>query len=174
MLCGAIAAAAWLFFAPRQESHPLPLAVLPLLAAVCLALVQLIPLSHDTIATISPGAAELRSELADAPTAPLSLYPASTRLDLYRLSLAIGLFALAACVFSDAHTLALACTLIGLNGAAIAVFGIVQRLTWNGHMFWSVPLSRGVPFGPFINKNNAAAICCCALPPRWACWCGAL
>jgi O-antigen ligase len=157
MLCGGLALAAWLFLAPRQEDHPLPLAVLPLLAAVCLAAIQLAPLPASLVEFVSPGTAELRSELLDgrSSTETLSLYPASTRLDLYRLALALSMFALGACLFASGRTLAVACALISVNGAAIAVFGIVQRLTWNGRMFWSVPLTRGVPFGPFINKNNA-------------------
>lgn len=44
------------------------------------------------------------------------------------------------------------------NAVALAAFGIVQKLTWNGGLFWSVPLRfGGQPFASFVNRNNAAA-----------------
>jgi O-antigen ligase len=45
---------------------------------------------------------------------------------------------------------------VAANGAALVLFGLVQRLTWNDRLFWAVPLSGGgMPFGPFVNRNNA-------------------
>jgi len=33
----------------------------------------------------------------------------------------------------------------------------VQQLTWNGLLYWTVPLTMGGgPFGPFVNRNNGA------------------
>ncbi len=160
MLCGALVVAGWLFLGSRKED-PLPLAAAPLIAALLLALVQLTPLAADLVAMISPGGGKLWRELTDVEaeaasvTATVSLYPASTRVDLCRLSLAAAVFVMGACLFAGERTLLMACALVSFNGAAISVFGIVQRLTWNGQLFWSLPLKRGVPFGPFINKNNA-------------------
>ncbi|MCH2180445.1 MAG: O-antigen ligase family protein [Mariniblastus sp.] len=55
-----------------------------------------------------------------------------------------------------------------INGVAISFFGIVQKLTFNGMLFWQIPLTQGgAPFGPFVNRNNAGGyllICfACAL-----------
>lgn len=55
-----------------------------------------------------------------------------------------------------------------LNGVALSFFGIVQKLTFNGMLFWQIPLTQGgSPFGPFVNRNNAGGyllIClACAL-----------
>jgi O-antigen ligase len=44
-----------------------------------------------------------------------------------------------------------------VNGAALGFFGIIQSLTWNGMLFWTVPLRfGGTPFASFVNRNNAA------------------
>ncbi|MEZ6096785.1 MAG: O-antigen ligase family protein [Pirellulaceae bacterium] len=48
-------------------------------------------------------------------------------------------------------------TAMTLNGAALAFFGIVQKLTYNGKIYWQVELSQGgIAFGPFVNRNNSA------------------
>ncbi len=43
-------------------------------------------------------------------------------------------------------------------GFALAVFGLIQRFTWNGKFFWLVELRSQPPspFGSFINHNNFA------------------
>jgi len=43
-------------------------------------------------------------------------------------------------------------------GLALAVFGLIQRLTWNGKYYWMIEPSAEppAPFGPFVNHNNFA------------------
>ena len=42
-------------------------------------------------------------------------------------------------------------------GVAVAFVGVLQSLAGNGKVLWSYELLYGgVPFGPFVNKNNAA------------------
>jgi O-antigen ligase len=43
-------------------------------------------------------------------------------------------------------------------GFALAFFGIIQKLTWNGRLYWVRPLSHGAPFGPFVNYNHFAGL----------------
>lgn len=46
---------------------------------------------------------------------------------------------------------------ITINGVVLAFFGIVHRFTTNGKLYWIFELSQGgQPFGPFVNRNNAA------------------
>ncbi|MEQ1905571.1 MAG: O-antigen ligase family protein [Pirellulaceae bacterium] len=41
-------------------------------------------------------------------------------------------------------------------GMAVSFFGIAQRLAWNGRVYWFYELLQGgLPFGPFVNRNNA-------------------
>lgn len=43
------------------------------------------------------------------------------------------------------------------TGFALAVFGIVQKITGNGDIYWTIPLTRGgTPFGPYVNRNHFA------------------
>ena len=85
-----------------------------------------------------------------------SLYPASTRRDLTLLALAAGMYLMGGVGFRTARTRALLCWVMAINGTAIAFFGLVQQLTWNGKLFWQiVPEEGGQSFGPFVNRNHA-------------------
>jgi len=152
----------------------LPLAIVPLICVLGLGALQLVPLGPETLARLSPAGAELRGALlaesspSDASLAehvglppsndrhPLSLYPASTRHDLALLTLAVAVFFLGARVFATPRAQFLLCAAVAVNGAGLALFGLIQRLTWNGYLYWKVPLTQGGgPFGPFVNANNA-------------------
>lgn len=45
-------------------------------------------------------------------------------------------------------------TMMGV-GTAIALFGVVQRLTWTGHLYWIGP-EVPAAFGPFVNRTHFA------------------
>jgi len=39
----------------------------------------------------------------------------------------------------------------------VSLFGIVQHFTFNGKLYWSIPLTRGgAPFGPYANRDHFA------------------
>ncbi len=87
---------------------------------------------------------------------PISLYPASTRHDLLWLVAGASVFLLGALLFRTALPGQALLWIASANGLALAFFGLVQQLSWNGKLFWSVPLTRGgVPFASFVCKNNA-------------------
>jgi O-antigen ligase len=56
--------------------------------------------------------------------------------------------------------LARALTLLGF---ALALFGILQKATWNGHIYW-IGSPAGTPFGPFVNKNHFAGLMTLIMP----------
>ncbi len=167
----------WL--AQSLTAHPapatLPVAIVPLMAAIGLGLFQLIPLSPGVLSCVSPKSAELRTQLIGEPLAaagpladpiagsaatdaanPISLYPASTRRDLALLALAAATFVLGALFFRSPVAALVLCGVLAVNGAALSFFGLVQKLTFNGLLYWQVPLTNGGgPFGPFVNRNNA-------------------
>jgi tetratricopeptide (TPR) repeat protein len=63
----------------------------------------------------------------------------------------------------DANTVLSICT---ANGVLLSFFGMIQRLTWHGKIFWTFQINLGSPFGPFINRNNGAgfllmSLACC-------------
>ena len=39
-------------------------------------------------------------------------------------------------------------------GFGIALLGIIQHLTWNGKIYWVIPVYQGYPFGPWVNNNH--------------------
>jgi O-antigen ligase/tetratricopeptide (TPR) repeat protein len=158
----------------RASSTTLPAAIVPLACALVLGVLQLVPLGGAARAILSPGAAQSREALASEQSPPeadflsrlgmdaaserqpLSLYPASTRRDLALLLLGVIVFFLGAELFRSSRAQLWLCGAIAVNGAALAFFGLAQRLTWNERLYWQVPMSEGgAPFGPFINRNNA-------------------
>ncbi len=188
-----LAFACWL--APRLSSGStagaLPLAMIPLLLAIGLGCLQLVPLGEGAQTLLSPKATELRRELlpprhpsgtplaetVQAPATPerfpISLDPASTRRDLLLLVSAVAVFLLGSLLFKSPAAQMLLCLLVVVNGSALALFGIVQKLTWNGQLYWSVPLRDGIPFGPFVNRNNAGGflnlcLACAVAMTVWA------
>lgn len=171
-----VATACWLLqqWADRK-AIALPWALAPLIAAAVLGASQLIPWDADVLGRLSPRAAELRGALMseDNPSdaalveklglpalgqrQPLSIYPASTRADLALLTLVISGFVLGAVLFAGRRSSRWLCTVVAINGGALALFGLVQQLTFNGKLYWRVPLTQGgAPFGPFVNRNNAS------------------
>ena len=107
---------------------------------------------------------------------PISLYPASTRRDLSLLILATAAFFLGAVAVSNRLGFLIAGMLVAINGAALSFFGLAQQLTWNGRLYWSIPLTGGgTPFASYVNRNNAGGflnIClaCAVAAFVWALW----
>jgi len=157
--------------AGRSPHVVLPRSVLPLACAVGFGVLQLVPLSSSTVRTLSPATAELRHELqseqastevdalqmeAPSPSQALSLFPAATRQDLSLLCLAATVFVLGAGLLSRPRAGMWLCSLMAANGALLAFFGLIQRITFDGKLYGIVPLAHGgSPFGPFVNQNNA-------------------
>ena len=87
----------------------------------------------------------------------VSLYPASTRLELGKLTIGAAAFLAGLGLFAVPRMQRLLWIVLALNGGALAFFGIVQKLSWNEKIYWRVPLTLGgQPFASFVNRNNAA------------------
>ena len=142
-------------------------------------LLQLVPLSTETLAQLSPSTGAflqqdtLRSGLSLSVQGeqvleatqlgsrssfghPLSVQPGSTWVGL-ALLLAFLIF-LAGC--TRALSLTGAARLTGwlvVLGGLVALIGIIQKATSGGKIygFWE-PVNSGNPFGPFVNKNHFA------------------
>lgn len=59
-------------------------------------------------------------------------------------------------------------TMIG-TGTLIALFGIVQRMTWDGRLYWVGPESpTDSAFGPFVNRTHFAGLMVVVVPAALA------
>lgn len=95
----------------------------------------------------------------------LSVYPYGTRV---RISLLVSYLLLffAAAEFAREPArrvrLLIAVTLVGFG---ISAFALVQKMTWNGKIFWLREASASTrPFGPFVNPNHFAGYMELVLP----------
>ena len=138
-----------------------------LAALVCLIVAVLLDRRQRTVSLVQPPllyllfAALILGALQILPHGLLpgarSVHPAATRLELSRLLLAVVTVVLGAQLFQRRAPQRWLWGTLALNGAALAFFGIVQKLRWNGQLFWTQPLEAGGgPFASFVNRNNAA------------------
>src|SRR5260221_12395031 len=50
-------------------------------------------------------------------------------------------------------------------GFLVAIFGILQHLTFNGKLYWFREMHYGgIPFGPYVNRNHFAGFVELTLP----------
>jgi O-antigen ligase len=119
---------------------------LPLLGALVLGLIQLLPLGEIT----SGGAMAIG--LANT----LSFDPYSTRLVLVQLATLLIYFA-ATLVFVDTpHRLHVLVRTIMIFGFVLAIFGLTQSFTSPTKVYWIRELPQSTAFGPFINRHHFA------------------
>lgn len=86
----------------------------------------------------------------------LSVHPSSSRAGLCDLLLAVAVFASATCLLTYRTSIFAIMMTVAFAGVAISFFGIIQKLSWDGQIYWSYELTHGGwSFGPFVNKNNA-------------------
>ncbi len=143
---------------PSDRPLHLPIAVLAPLGLLLIASVQLLPRDEGVVRKMEHAVfGEWADELAvNGPTSG-TISPATTRTQAAKLFFAMGAFLLASVWFGTSSSQKWLWGLLAINGAALGFFGIVQRLTWNGMLFWRVPLRfGGTPFASFVNRNNAA------------------
>lgn len=119
---------------------------LPLLGALGLGLIQLLPLREITAA--GAGAFGVANTL--------SLDPNSTRLVLVQLATLLIYFA-ATLVFVDTpHRLHVLVRTIMIFGFCLALFGLTQSFTSPTKVYWIRELNQSTAFGPFINRHHFA------------------
>jgi O-antigen ligase len=171
LLIVAMAVVWWLAMLRQWEVRvELPPGWLPALLFLGLVALQSLALPGWLVQLLSPGAAAL-SRAAWAftggePSAmPLSLDAETTR-RLALKFLALALFFLVA--YNVYRTRAQArralWVMIGM-GALIALFGIAQRMTWNGRFYWIGPQApHASAFGPFVNRTHFAGLAAVVVP----------
>ena len=168
-----------------------PTLLVPLAGALLLGAVQIIQglpqkfpkIDHVSTVDSSPGL--VQSELGHlapplvqdlAKRSQFSIFPASTRLELMRLTAGVAAFIAGLGLFAIPRAQRWLLAALAVNGACLAFFGIVQKLSWNEKIYWTIPLTQGgQPFAAFVNRNNAAGylnLCLAAAAGflAWTCW----
>ena len=93
----------------------------------------------------------------------VSLY--DTRLDLQLLLTYTLLLFLATQLFRTADDWRGFIWFIMLFGFLVAIFGILQHLTFNGKLYWFREMRfGGIPFGPYVNRNHFAGFAELVIP----------
>ena len=94
----------------------------------------------------------------------LSIYPHQTRQRLIMLGCYLGLFASVLARFNTRQRVHRLLAVAAASAFTVSLFGIVQKLTYTGKLYWVRPVDAVTPFGPFVNRNSYAAFAGTMLP----------
>lgn len=95
---------------------------------------------------------------------PLTLYPFRTRLRLQTLLCYVALFAVIIGHYRTRQRLVRLLSVAVLSAFAVSFMGILQKLAWNGKLYWIREGSYRHVFGPYVNRNQYAAFAELMLP----------
>ncbi|VVM06532.1 partial O-antigen ligase, partial [Methylacidimicrobium cyclopophantes] len=131
---------------------------------------QAVPIPSNLVALLSPERLRLEQESAHllGTRSPfffaLSVDPEETRRYLWEFA-GIALYTVLLWnVVTDRDRLRrLLLVMIG-NGAALTLFAIVQRATWNGAIYWVRTVKGGDTFGPYVNRTHMGGLLLLIIP----------
>jgi len=145
---------------------------LPILIFIGFILLQLIPLPEPILKAVSPHTHEIYMESQNAinqisneqlsPQAKigsrsLSLNPYTTKNELYKIIAYALLFFLIINNINSFKKIRRMLAYIVIFAFSLSLFAIIQKLTWNGKIYWFRELRYGGgPFGPYVNHNHYA------------------
>jgi len=90
---------------------------------------------------------------------PLSVYPYLTKLELLRMTSYFILLFLSGQAFRTPRQWRNFAWFIVLLGFTVAVFAVLQDLTFNGKLYWFREMRYGgMPYGPYVNRNHFAGL----------------
>ena len=145
---------------------------LPILIFIGFILLQLIPLPESVLKAVSPDTHEIYVDSQNAinqlsneqsssekstSSRSLSLNPYATKNELYKIVAYALLFFLIIHNANSFVKIRRILTSIVIFAFSLSLFAIIQKLTWNGKIFWFRGLRYGgSPFGPYVNHNHYA------------------
>jgi len=144
----------------------------PFSAFILLVLFQLLPLPEGLLRVVSPlslATYKKFSSIAPGSLLPISVLPYATGQELLKLiSYAAVFYVIVSHYRTKARVHALVKTILYI-GICLALFAVVQKMTWNGRIFWFYPVEEylrsgaGI-WGPYINRNHFAGYMEMAIP----------
>lgn len=154
----------------REVRIELPPGWLPTYLFLALVFLQPSPLPGAFVGLVSPWALGLHQEAAayagtSSRLVPLSLAPHVTVREALKLGAVAALFLVCYNTYRSRPQVIRAIWTMIATGSLIAVFGVVQRMTWNGRLYWMGPESPGTSaFGPFVNPAHFAGLIVVVVP----------
>lgn len=144
-------------------------ALCPLLfAMIFLVIFQIIPLPEQLLTVISPSTINTYKEFLDSTESRwlfISLYPNATKEELVKLLAYTAIFFVIINHYRKVEQIKGIVRLVAYMGSFMAIFAVVQKMTWNGSLYWFYPLREGLnPMGPYINRNHFAGYMEMAIP----------
>ncbi len=137
----------------------IPAVAVPVICSVVFGNLQMLPLDHQIQRLISPHAVTIWQDFADAKWTTLSVYPMATRATVAFLVSVTVVIVGGATLFRSSRSQIWLWAALGINGGVLAFFGLVQQLSWNELLYWSIPRTfGGTAFGPYVCRNNAGGI----------------
>lgn len=155
----------------RKKTQYFPYVFFPLALGILIGLLQLMPLPESVVETLGGRQSELyerysvdaRQLMAENPdlsgvTRRLSIAPEQGWQQIWLLLIGVAGLLLGCRLFRTPRDILVLFAVLTINGVAISVFGWVQQFTSKpGTIFWTIELTQGgTPFGPYVNRNNAA------------------
>ncbi len=132
----------------RFEFDTSPLQI-PLIGLIVIGLVQLLPL----------GDSNFSSKILSIPIVnTLSINPYATRLAVVQLIIYLSFFASALVFINSPKRLRRIVAVIIIFGAAMAFFGILQRIANPEGIYGLRPTPQAIPFSAFVNQHHFAAL----------------
>ena len=137
-----------------------------------LILFQMLPLPEALLNTISPASLATYRDFGNPPAGafhPISLNPDATRQELFRLLGYAAVFLVIVGHYRTKEQVNSLVKTILFMGCFLVVFAIVQKMTWDGRIFWIFPVdealrSGGGIWGPYINRDHFAGYLEMAIP----------
>jgi O-antigen ligase len=162
-------------FGPRRAGILVRVPSVALGGLVLLAVFQSMPVGCRVLPWLAPSSAAIRADLlpqqpeqlglapssaALFPASTLSVDPDSSVQTAARLAAAWLLLLSVLGMKADPPALERFATVVVFNAALLALFSIIQALTWNGQIYWVRPVmvaSGWSAGGPFLSHNHLAA-----------------
>ncbi len=137
-----------------------------------LVLLQLLPLPPDLLQSISPLSLKIYRIFGPSPAGsphPVSINPHETTGALLKMLAYFSVFYVIVSQYRTEEQLASLVKVIVFFGCFLVVFAVLQKMTWNGRIFWLYPVAgylqsgSGI-WGSFVNRNHFAGYMELAIP----------
>ena len=135
----------------------------PVVLFLLVALIQLVSLPVSLLSAISPATVQIKQELLSGvanstglgSSAKLSFYPQATVHDLRIVFAVAAVFCVVLNVYRRTDQIKRLLTAIAIIGGAIAVLGLLQRISGTSRIYWTVPtVENRYWFGTFILHSH--------------------